>query len=379
MLSEMNLRLLLVIVLSSRPALSSKHDSTMRIVITEGHIEEESTLTNFTNATTQMPFNLLFKSDTYNLAFYRNLPEYKAYLFFRKYFVYFTSVPGLVTNPLSVFVALKSRPTTTSDVHMLTLGLTDTCVVSTRITLYLLQFYNFQWTDIACKTIYYVNNTPHLFSNLIVVSWTIERFIVIVFPLKMSARCTVLNVKELLLLLLVLSCLVLIPQIAETHTVRISNKTFCSYSKLYYSTYAMIGNFIYMYVPVIIVIVCNFVIVVKVQQASKIRTVYTSDQNVLSKRLREQRQMTKMLIIIACAFLILHFSQVLATIWEALYSATEIFLYSVRNYIYFLLFTLIGYMITDFQNSINFFLYCAFGTKVRKVLHKTFYCRKLFA
>lgn len=126
-----------------------------------------------------------------------------------------------------------------------------------------------------------------------------------------------------------------------------------------------------------IVIGCNITIVVKLQQASKKRMTYTSDQNVLNKRFHEQRYMTKILLTVAGTFLVLHLTQVLAKFWEAFYPIREeVFQYSIRNYIYFELFTFLGYMITDFQNSINFFLYCVFGTKVRKVLQNTLSCRK---
>lgn len=372
--------LLLAFLLLS-PTVSIDNDSTTQIFYGKGgktHDYEETTLTSVTNSLNHELLNSTsFERDSYNLAYYRTLPEYKAYLFFIDYFFYFTSIPGLITNPLSIYVAVKIHPTTTSEVHMCVLGIADTFVVSTRIILNLLRFYEFKWTDITCKTIFYVNNTFYVLSNWILVSWTIERCIAVNFPMKMSAWCTVRNVKRVLVLCIVLSTLVLIPHITEAYALRASNQVFCYYSRFYINTYAMIENVIYMYVPIVIIVGCNISIIVKLQQAAKNRLAYTSNHDVLKKRFREQRQMTRVLIIVAGAFLILHLPQVLAKIWQAFYpDQLEIFQYSVRNYIYFVLFTTIGFSITDFQNSINFFLYCVFGTKVRKVLHKTICCMK---
>lgn len=79
-----------------------------------------------------------------------------------------------------------------------------------------------------------------------------------------------------------------------------------------------------------------------------------------------------MLILVACTFVFLHLMQLLAKIWQAIYPDTYIsYLNSPRNFVLFYLFVVLGYHITGFQNSINFFLYSAFCSKVRKVLSQT--------
>lgn len=44
--------------------------------------------------------------------------EYRVYSFFVNYCVYITSVPGLLTNPLTIYLALKIQPQSTSELYM---------------------------------------------------------------------------------------------------------------------------------------------------------------------------------------------------------------------------------------------------------------------
>lgn len=101
---------------------------------------------------------------------FTSLLEYKVYMFFVKYFLYITSILGLITNPLSVFIAAKITPKGTSELHMIVLGVTDFIVVSLRIALYSMNIVKFLWTDAACKAMLYTLNVSYVYSNLVVVS-----------------------------------------------------------------------------------------------------------------------------------------------------------------------------------------------------------------
>lgn len=310
---------------------------------------------------------------------YELLPEYKAYMFFKTYFVYITSVPGLVTNPMCIYIALNIRPRTTAEIHMFALGVTDCLVVSLRLLLLLLRQTKHQWTNISCKLMFYTLNTSYVFSNWILVSWTVERFIAVMFPMKMNIWCSIRNVKRMLLIVLFVCCCLMIPQITEAQTISygIGDTAICYYSAIYFSTFAMLENFFYMYIPMIIITGCNILIIYRIQQASKQRMLYTTKEETLRKRAKEQKQMTFVLLTVAGMFLILHIPQLIAKVWQAVYpNQLEILQYSVINYIRYVLFTTLGYFITDFQNSINFFLYCAFGSKVKCTLSRMFNCRK---
>lgn len=110
--------LLLCVFFILRSASSTKYDSSTHYLNNTDVSKFDyagSTLTVKTNASYSAYVNLSVPPRSTTFA-YRNWPEYKAYMFFVDYFFFFTSIPGLITNPLSVFVAVKIRPTTTTHV-----------------------------------------------------------------------------------------------------------------------------------------------------------------------------------------------------------------------------------------------------------------------
>lgn len=98
------------------------------------------------------------------------LAEYKVYRFINRNFIFITSVPGLITNPLIVYLALIMKPRTTSEFHMLVLGVTDFCVVSFRLTTKLMTKLSLTWTNLTCRCFYYSVNLAYLYSDWILVN-----------------------------------------------------------------------------------------------------------------------------------------------------------------------------------------------------------------
>lgn len=314
----------------------------------------------------------------YNTADLTLLPEYKIYYIFSKYLIYLTTVPGLITNPITIYISLKSVPFTPSELHMLVLGFTDLFVVSIRTLLHCLKLMEFVWTDATCKWIYYFTNVSYLFSNWILVSWTLERFIAVFFPMKLNVWCTLPVIKRVLCVCCLISFLVLIPQITEGTSLLNGNSYLCTYSVFYFRIYSHIENLLYIYLPMILITGCNTIIIIKLYRATKKRTEYTTNQQILEKRAKEQKQLTLVLVTVASVFVLLHATQVLARIWQAIYPDPRVILKnSPRDFLLFNLFLFVGYSTTDFQNSINFFLYCAFGSKVRKTLRKNLCCQRV--
>lgn len=331
---------------------------------------------NSTQTTTHNEFqNILVKA--FDISDYIKSVEYKGFAFVSKYFIYFTSIPGLLTNPLSMYVSSKIRPFSTTEFHMFSLGITDLLVVLFRFFIHVLRVIKYNWNGDLCKVMFFVVNSSYTLSNWILVSWTIERLIAVTFPLKASSICTVNNVKKANLILVICCYGLNIPQLTEIMTVKQLNgsRYFCQYSIFYRKMYALFESFMCMYVPICIIVVCNSVIIYQTKQTLTHMLIYTSNKEIFYKRSRKQTKMTKLLIIVSTVFLFLHLTQVFAKIWEAIYpDPGVIYQHSAIEYLRFNLIVLLGYFITDFQNSINFFLYCLFGREVQTILRNAFYC-----
>lgn len=304
-----------------------------------------------------------------NLPYYRELLVYKAYRFFLKHFIYFTSVPGLFTNPLSIYVGANIRPRSTFEFHMIALGITDFFVVFFRLCIHVLRSFKYNWTDVSCKLLLFSCNLLYFFSNWILVTWTIERFVAVLFPLKMNGWCTVNVTKKVLCVAFTACCLVLIPQLIGTSVFyNAERSTFiCIFSNAYYNKYSIFDQIVYLFAPTIVITVLNLSIIIKSNGILKQRVIYMSNKDILTRRSKEQRQMILMLLVISCGFFFLHLPQIFAKIAQAIYEAA-LQPDDIKKYITNNLLVIVGFQITDFQNSINFFLYCAFGNKVRTFL-----------
>lgn len=307
---------------------------------------------------------------------YLEMSEFKIYVFLVLYSRYFTSLPGMITNPMTVYFSWKIRPFSTSEMHMLILGVTDLFVVITRTTINVMASLNYMWTDVSCKLLLYASNTSYVFSNWVLVSWTIERFIAVVYPLKLNIWCNLRNVKIILFIILAVCCVIVTPQLTEIFsTFSTTRKSICLFSEIYVRIYALIESLVYMYIPVLVILGCNIIIITEVKKTSQHSALYTCNRDMINRRPREQKQMTVVLVTVSLAFLFLHLPQILSKIWQAFYpNQLEMLHSNIFNYIRFTLYTTLGYIITDFQNSINFFLYCIFGSKFRALFLRTFCC-----
>lgn len=296
--------------------------------------------------------------------------EYKLANFLHKYFIYITSMPGVITNTLTIYLTTVIRPRSTTELYMFVLGVTDILVVCLRMTFNSMLVLKYAFTDAACKCFFFTANVAYLFSNWILVVWTIERCVAVLFPLKLSTLSSTRVISLTLVIVLLFIMGIMVPQITEPLSVlSLFGEYICFYSTFYYRTYAMIENCVYIYIPMFIIVTGNLTIIFKIRNLTKVGQAMTSNKDAVIKRIREHKQMTRVLITIACTFVFLHFPQILAKILEAIFpSQVELWANNYRNYFRFYVFISLGYQITDFQNSVNFFLYCAFGSKVRKAI-----------
>lgn len=308
-----------------------------------------------------------------------SLPIYNVVYFFANYFVYITSIPGLITNPLTIYLSAKIRPQTTCELYMMFLGITDLMVVVMRIT----HRFTYQWfpnvvTGPWCKIIYFLTNLNYIYSNWIVVSWTIERCIAVVFPLKLNIWCNVKRIKFFLFILFVVCILFSIPYITEMNSeVKLSGRRACTWSQFYHAYYTFVETIWYMYLPIFVVMVGNGIIIYKLNTLAVNRTSILSSTGNSARRTKEQHNTTRLLITVACIFLVLHIPQLIMKLFQAFNPDHIATLESnMQDFLTFYLLIEISYQTTDFQNSINFFLYCVFGSKVRKVLLHAICCRE---
>lgn len=86
-----------------------------------------------------------------------SLPLYSVIISISKYFGFAVSLPGFITNPLTIYLSLKIKPQSKCELHMFLLGVNDLAVLSLRMTHRLINiWFPNDWSEFLCRIVYFV-------------------------------------------------------------------------------------------------------------------------------------------------------------------------------------------------------------------------------
>jgi len=146
----------------------------------------------------------------------------------------------------------------------------------------------------------------------------------------------------------------------------------CVYTPFQNNIWFYVESIYWVYFPMFCLILINSSLVYKTLQMSRKRIQLAKDSDTAKRRAKEQAGLTRMLIVISAMFVILHIPALLALINDALTPNINETLEkggieAVVNYVFLLALCV---HITEYQNSLNFFLYSLSGSKFRETLLK---------
>ena len=98
-----------------------------------------------------------------------------------------TVPPGLFGNMIIILAMLKMKPFNSTSHFIISLALVDLSALCTRIPIKEIRLE----TSLECKVMWYLYNALPMYSNYILLFWTLERVIAVQFPLQASTWCTV--------------------------------------------------------------------------------------------------------------------------------------------------------------------------------------------
>ena len=286
-----------------------------------------------------------------------------------------TSAPGVIFNSFTILVVCRMKPFTTNSLFILVLGLTDLLNVVMRICSALTYFIE-TVSNVTCKLFDFLIITTFNYSNMILVCWTVERLIAVWYPTKYAVYCTFKNTLIALIVTGVALSLLSIPYLVGAYASQTEHGFVeCQYSEFLYGTWTPIETTYYIWVPMIIVCVSNALIIHRLihKKSENLSQGMTTER--AEQRARDQRQMTNVLLSVSLAFLILHIPQICVTLYLSIKSGSiEIFVSDPFGPLKSLLWC---FIVTEFQNSINFFLYFLTGREFRShVLKMLCGCRR---
>ena len=204
-------------------------------------------------------------------------------------------------------------------------------------------------------------------TNWLVVVVTVERYIVVCWPFKASRWCTLPKVKRAVVLIVILGVLYNIPRFFEWRTA-FTTDICTNYTSagvdpqpirsniLYKVIYRVISYIVFVAVgPMIILIVLNIKLIQALRRA-------TQERIQLTRGTQNQASNTTIIVVVVSVFII---CQTPALIHQMLEAADVSIDASISAYT-----TPVSNMLVTFNSSVNFFIYCLFGQKFRRILMK---------
>lgn len=281
------------------------------------------------------------------------------------------SPPGLLGNVLIVVTTSRMRPFNSTSLFVISLAVVDLLVISCRISFRRVPFSS----TTICQLRWYFYNALPLFSNWILVLWTIERFLAVQFPLRVMDWCTVKRTAISIIAAGIFSFAVDIPWAVSYILAPAGDRCFIRYEsrEFMYEIWYAVDSSIHIFIPMGIIFLCNSLIIYRLQQSTKRHMQMTSHDESRQKREKEQRNTTITLLTVSFAFLILHAP--LAVYNCMAMSTIEITDRDVRATWEFVNF--VGLSVAEVQNGINFYLYFLTGRRYREAIYSLIVpCRK---
>ncbi|XP_064641502.1 FMRFamide receptor-like [Lineus longissimus] len=288
-------------------------------------------------------------------------------------------VIGTIGNILSCIILLRRQMARISTyVYLGALAIVDTFVLYMglfRIWLGEVADFNIMGKhDAICKIFMLLGYTASDFSVWIIVAVTVERYIAVCFPLQANVMC---NTKRALFVILAILAVILTINLHFLWTVKVVEfKEFgehvkkCTGGERYQDfirIWPWVDAFIYSFLPFILIMSLNFLIIRQVFLAHRDREQFLSNDS--QRRTTSQDtgyKITVMLLSISFTFLLTTLPMVICMIIGAiLQSDTDLKVIAQIS----LASTITEYLMY-INHSMNFFLYCATGQKFRQQLSR---------
>ena len=297
--------------------------------------------------------------------------EYWAAKYINNYKFYFLMAVTLIGNSLSLLAVRRRFRTSSSCFYIANLAIWDTLLIWNKGIGVFLTLNDVTVGDVGCKALTYTQNVSNFVSNWTVVAMTVERFLAVTYPLKISRWCTVYRARMTVLAIVIFSALVnsiYLITVVETKGDTSSCDYIRSQKEMMSKIWSWVDVCLYAYLPLMITLVLNISIIKTVSQASRQRATMGGGQ----QQSDNQRQVTVMLLTVSVTFF------VLLTPYSILYVYVNAGFWNYRETYkgwatYLLLFVLFK-LLSDTNNCINFFLYVVSGNMFRDELALLFKC-----
>ncbi|GFN94690.1 thyrotropin-releasing hormone receptor [Plakobranchus ocellatus] len=300
---------------------------------------------------------------------------YRVALYINRYYLWVVFAFGFPGNIVSFLTIVHMKPFTSPTIYVAALALVDNSCLLVKVIFFLLTKYDAPLGNTGCRTLGFLGSFTAQLANWLLVAMTLERCLAICLPLRVGTICT----RKLHIAGITLTCIILVAinaQALVTNVMVTGTKRGieCSPDPEYADFLAVwfwVDAVFYAILPAALLIVMNSLIILGIRRSAQIQKELTSKANQTAETMKQQKQITIMLVIVCIVFVVLITPHALFYAvqrhWKYRPYSEEHARYLFTNQLIFVL--------SDSTHAVNFYLYFFSAKRFRKrCLETLFYC-----
>ena len=305
--------------------------------------------------------------------------EYKVAEFINDYYLYLICGVGIPGNIACIFTLVFMRPVMSSTIYMLCLAAVDTVAIVLKMVYLQLTAHDIQLRASGCQMMFLFGTVSQQLSNWILVAMTLERFIAIWFPFKVKTFCNKRNSITSLIVMFVffvlanLQFVFTFEEVSDPPFLKFDCRPKQEHAKFVQYVWYWIDGALYAFVPIVLIIVFNGLIIYAVRKSGRHQRELTNRSINMSEKLLQQRQVTVMLLTISLVCVILVLPNCIFFIVKTYWSWRETMHDTAQ---YYLVYQTV-FVLSDLNHAVNFYLYMLRGRKFRQKFAQIICCRKI--
>ena len=264
------------------------------------------------------------------------------------------------------------KPFNSTSLFMISLALVDLSTLCTRIAFKEIRLK----TTAECQVMWYLYNALPMYSNYILLFWTLERVIAVQFPLQASAWCTVKRAAIVIAATGVFSFglyVTLLFIVVRSSLSSTGCRPRVNMMHFMVDIWYKVDASLFIFIPMTVIILSNMVIITRLKQSTRRHQQMTRSNEARLKRERDQRNTTITLIVVCIVFVVLHMPLAIYNCF-ALSKIGKGNQQTIANWEFV---NDLGLVIAELQNSMNFYLYFWTGRRYRQVTFSILFpCRR---
>ena len=287
---------------------------------------------------------------------------------------------GLIGNLFSVIVLANRRMKSSTSCYLIALAVFDSIVLISLVLFLALPSISFQTGQIAGYTRLYPYMQPYAYPTALTaqtcsiyttVAFTVERFIAVCWPLRAAKMCTISRSRKAILIIVACSFIYNVPRMFEYRVIEtwdpITNYTRVSYELTELGVNPTYRHVYFIYMHIFFMLLIPF-ITLAVLNTMLIRAVKQSEhaKGKVNNKAKRENSLTIMLISVIIVFLICQVPSIVDNILMATLSP------DILQTAPLVKLTCISSLMVITNSAVNFYLYCVFGRKFRRVFCRIF-------